>query len=75
MSDFANGNWDVSQDGDGGGGAVINDSIEKLSDAWRTEVNAPEILPFKQELVDEMQQLLKNQEVMSCGIWTESTVI
>lgn len=65
MADFASsgGNWDNSQDDDGGGGAVVNDSIEKLSNAWRTEVNAPEILPFKHELVDEMQQLLKNQVV------------
>ena len=58
----SSGAWDTSQEDDTGG-AVVNDSIEKLFYAWRTEVNAPDILPFKQELVDEMQELLKNQEV------------
>jgi hypothetical protein len=45
------------------GEAVLNDSIFTLSDAWRTEVNSPEILPYKEDLVDEIQELLKNQEV------------
>ena len=58
----SSGAWDTSQE-DEAGGAVVNDSIEKLFYAWRTEVNAPDILPFKQELVEEMQELLKNQEV------------
>ena len=60
----ATGEWDTDEPSqEEGGGAVINDSVEKLYTAWRTEVNAPEILPFKQELVEEMQQVLKNQEV------------
>jgi hypothetical protein len=45
------------------GVARINESIQQLADAWRTEVNAPEILPYKKELIAEMQELLKNQEV------------
>ena len=60
----ATGNWDTDEPSqEEGGGALINDSVERLYTAWRTEVNAPEILPFKEELVEEMQQVLKNQEV------------
>ena len=45
--------------------ASVNESIGILTDAWRTEANAPEILPYQEELVEEMQELLKNQQVLS----------
>jgi hypothetical protein len=48
---------------DDDGAARVNDSIQKLSDAWRTELSAPEILPYKDDLVEEMKEILKNQEV------------
>ena len=46
----------------------VNDSVEVLMNAWRTEMNAPEILPYKEELVKEMKSLLSAQEVtMRCN--------
>lgn len=41
----------------------INTSIETLINSWKTELNAPEILPYKEELIDEIQQLLREQDV------------
>jgi len=40
----------------------INRSISSLNDLWRTEVHAPEILPYREELVEEIRILLVNQE-------------
>ena len=48
---------------DGFDNMIANESITKLSDAWRTEVNAPEILPYNEELVEEIREMLKKQEV------------
>lgn len=45
--------------------SALNESIDILSNAWRTELNAPEILPYKEDLVEEIQLLLNNQEVSS----------
>ena len=45
------------------GPVVINESKDILMNCWRTELNAPEILPYKGSLVEEMQQLLSHQEV------------
>lgn len=45
--------------------SALNESIDMLSNAWRTELNAPEILPYKEDLVEEIQLLLNNQEVSS----------
>jgi hypothetical protein len=45
--------------------SALNESIDMLSNAWRTELNAPEILPYKDDLVEEIQLLLNNQEVSS----------
>ena len=42
----------------------VNESVEVLMNAWRTEMNAPEILPYKEELVKEMKSLLSAQEVI-----------
>jgi hypothetical protein len=56
MSDFDNSEQDDT--------SAINESIDMLSNAWRTELNAPEILPYKEDLVDEFQLLLNNQEVL-----------
>jgi hypothetical protein len=41
---------------------TINDSLSQLNDAWRTEANAPEILPYKEELVDEIRKQLEDQQ-------------
>lgn len=56
------------------GDVAMNDSIFTLANAWRTEANAPEILPYKEELVEEIKEFLKNQEVIdfwyfSCGFY------
>jgi hypothetical protein len=42
---------------------VVNESKDILMDSWRTELNAPEILPYKEELVAEIQEFLSDQEV------------
>lgn len=47
-----------------GGGYEVNESVEVLLNAWRTEMNAPEILPYRDELVKEMKSLLSAQEVI-----------
>jgi len=58
---------------------VLNDSISKLTDNWRNEVHAPEILPYRTDLLDEVIQFLKEQIVrilqiinIACGSirWT-----
>jgi hypothetical protein len=41
----------------------INELVVELSDAWRSENYCPEILPFRQELVDEMKTSLQQQQV------------
>lgn len=47
------------------GPVLINESKDTLMDSWRTELNAPEILPYKEELVREILELLSEQEVIS----------
>jgi hypothetical protein len=47
------------------GPVIINESKDILMDSWRTELNAPEILPYKEELVTEILELLSEQEVIS----------
>lgn len=47
------------------GPVIINESKDILMDSWRTELNAPEILPFKEELVEEILELLSEQEVIT----------
>jgi hypothetical protein len=42
---------------------VVNESKDILMNSWRTELNAPEILPYKEELVAEIQEFLSDQEV------------
>ncbi len=46
---------------DGGLGAFITIDVERLAEAWRTEGNAPEILPYQQELVERVQTVLEDQ--------------
>ena len=46
-----------------GNGPEINPRIEELLNAWRTELNAPEILPYNDELVDYIKDMLTNIEV------------
>ena len=47
----------------GGTGVVLNDSLTKLNNAWCTETNADEILPYKSEIVEELQTQLTEQQV------------
>lgn len=45
---------------------TTNESITRLQELWRTEVNAPEILPFNmnnKDLVDTVLKLLRDQQV------------
>lgn len=44
---------------------AVNASVEELHNSWRTELNAPEILPYKEDLVESMHNLLKRQEVIA----------
>ena len=46
-----------------GTGVVINDSLVQLNKAWCTETNALEILPFKTEVIEELQAQLIDQQV------------
>lgn len=46
------------------GSFEINSSIDSLMNSWRTELNAPEILPYKKDLVEEIQGILADQEVI-----------
>lgn len=46
------------------GSFEINSSIDSLMNSWRTELNAPEILPYKKDLVEEIQGILTDQEVI-----------
>ena len=49
---------------DDNGTYAINENKDILMNSWRTELNAPEILPYKEELVAEIQDILSDQEVM-----------
>jgi hypothetical protein len=40
-----------------------NDEVSELNNAWRTEVNCPELLPYKQALIDSMSTSLNSQMV------------
>ena len=53
----------MSSTDSGSGPVVINESKDILMNCWRTELNAPEILPYRGSLVEEMQRLLSHQEV------------
>lgn len=46
------------------GSCEINSSINSLMNSWRTELNAPEILPYREALVVEIQEILSEQEVI-----------
>lgn len=52
---------DVSSQG--GGGYILNDEVIALNEAWRTEVNAFEILQFKGDIVDSLLEKLRTQQV------------
>ena len=55
---------DILIDGDNSSASKrINRDIEKLIDAWRTEMNAPEILPYCGELVESTKDMLLAQQV------------
>ena len=41
----------------------LNESVEELINAWRTEIHSPELLSFKTDLIDEMKSLLQAQQV------------
>jgi hypothetical protein len=42
---------------------TVNKGVAQLNDSWRTEVNSPEILPFKEDLVDFIKEQLEQQQV------------
>jgi hypothetical protein len=44
-------------------GYVLNESLVALNKAWCTETNALEILPFKNEIIQELQEQLEGQQV------------
>jgi hypothetical protein len=43
--------------------AQLADDIVQLNNMWRTEAHSPEILPYMQELVDDVTEALINQQV------------
>jgi hypothetical protein len=53
---------------------VVNESKDILMNSWRTELNAPEILPYKEELVAEIQEFLSDQEVTDFEMFTPTTL-
>lgn len=53
---------------------VVNESKDILMNSWRTELNAPEILPYKEELVAEIQEFLSDQEVTDFKMFTPTTL-
>ena len=42
---------------------ILNDSIQTLINQWRNEVHSPEILPYKNDLLDDVMAMLKSQIV------------
>ena len=44
-------------------GYVLNESLVALNKAWCTETNALEILPFKNDIIQELQEQLEGQQV------------
>jgi len=47
---------------DEGLGALVFKAVEKLHEAWQTEVNAPDILPYKDKLIDDLTSKLLEQQ-------------
>lgn len=41
----------------------VNDDIVLLQSLWRTEFHSPEILPYQEELVENVKELLDSQQV------------
>jgi hypothetical protein len=41
----------------------VNDDIVLLQSLWRTEFHSPEILPYQEELVENVKELLDTQQV------------
>lgn len=41
----------------------VNDDVVLLQSLWRTEFHAPELLPYQEELVESIKQLLDDQQV------------
>ena len=41
----------------------LNEFIQTLQSVWRTELNAKEILPYQENLVDTIQEMLTTQQV------------
>jgi hypothetical protein len=52
----------LEDDGQEANGHVENDILE-LMNAWRTEVHAPEILKYREDLIMDIKELLDNQKV------------
>ncbi len=58
-SDEAGGESLLSQSSD----FLLNEDYLILQSLWRTELNAPELLPYCQDLVDNIKQALESQQV------------
>ena len=43
--------------------AQVNEEVQSLIEAWMTEVHAPDILPFKEELIQNLTTAVKKQQV------------
>jgi hypothetical protein len=41
----------------------LNEDVVELQRVWRNELNSVEILPFQQQLIEEISQLLIQQQV------------
>ena len=42
---------------------TLSRGVTQLGDAWRTEVNSPEISPFKRDLVEFIKTKIDDQQV------------
>ena len=41
---------------------TLNKGVSELNDAWRTEANSPEILPFRKDLVEFIKSKIESQQ-------------
>jgi hypothetical protein len=56
---------DFLGDSQGATGYIVNEDLVALNKAWCTEANAQEILPFKADVVELLQEKLTSQQVCS----------
>lgn len=56
---------DFLGDSQGATGYIVNQDLVDLNNAWCTETNAQEILPYKANIVDVLQEKLTVQQVQN----------